>query len=286
MPKILEKKQLSDEVFLIRVHAPLIAEERKPGQFVIIQVDIEYGERVPLTIADADIADGTITLVFQTVGKTTHLLAELNVGDNIPVVAGPLGNPTHIERFGTVGCVGGGIGIAPLYPIAKAMKEAGNRLIIIMGAREKKLLIFEDMMKPLADELIICTDDGSYGQKGFVTEPLREVCARTPKPDLVVAIGPAIMMKNCAEVTCPFGIKTIVSLNTIMIDGTGMCGSCRITVGSKTRFVCVDGPEFDGHQVNFDNVLKRLTIYKNEEMQAHEQYHKCRLETVLAGKNP
>jgi ferredoxin--NADP+ reductase len=284
MAKIVEKKQLSDEVFLMRVYAPLIAEERKAGQFVILQVNLDYGERIPLTIADANTEDGTITIVFQTVGKTTHLLADLNVGDDIPVLVGPLGNPTHIEHFGTVVGVGGGVGIAPLYPIAKALKEAGNRLIIILGAREKKLLLFEEQMKPLADELIICTDDGSYGRKGFVTEPLKEVCARVPHPDLVVAIGPAIMMKNCTEITRPLGIKTIVSLNTIMIDGTGMCGSCRITAGNKTKFVCVDGPEFDGHQVDFDNLLKRLAIYKKEETLAHEQYHKCKLAEIVAEK--
>ncbi len=278
MNRILSKKKLSEDVYQMRVEAPLIASERRPGQFVIVQLDNDYGERIPLTIADADIREGTITLIFQAVGRTTHKLAEREVGDPIASVLGPLGKPTHIERFGTVVCVGGGIGVAPLYPIVKGMKEAGNRLVVIIGARTRPLVILEEEMRAVADELIVCTDDGSYGRKALVTGPLQEVCGRMPKPDLAVAIGPPIMMKFCAETTRPFGVPTVVSLNTIMIDGTGMCGGCRVTVGGKTRFVCVDGPEFDGHQVDFDNMMKRLRAYKSAEDEAH---HRCHLEMEM-----
>ena len=273
MNKIIYKEQLSDEVFLMRISAPLIASERKPGQFVIVQVDSNFGERIPLTIADADTKEGSITLIFQTVGKTTHKLAELNCGNAVENVLGPLGNPTHIEKVGTVVCVGGGIGVAPLYPITKGMKEAGNKIIVIIGARNKSLIIWEEKMRTLADEMIVCTDDGSYGRKALVTEPLKEICSRPPTPDMAVAIGPPIMMKFCAETTRPFNIPTIVSLNTIMIDGTGMCGGCRVTVGGETKFVCVDGPEFDGHKVDFDNMMKRLGAYRDFEQKAHEQCH-------------
>ena len=275
MNKILEKVQLSDEVYRIVVEAPLIAEERKPGQFVIVQRDADFSERIPLTIADADTAKGTITMVFQTVGGSTHKLALLNEGECIANILGPLGRPTHIEKVGTVVCVGGGIGVAPLYPIAQGMKEAGNKLIVIMGARNKSLLIMEDKMKAIADELIVVTDDGSYGRKALVTEPLKELCEKNPKPDQAVIIGPSIMMKFCVETTRPFAVPTLVSLNTIMIDGTGMCGGCRVTVGGKTKFVCVDGPEFDGHQVDFNNMLLRMSAYKEIETAAH---HKCHLD--------
>ncbi|OGV57668.1 MAG: ferredoxin-NADP reductase [Lentisphaerae bacterium RIFOXYA12_FULL_48_11] len=280
MNKIIEKTILSADVVQMKVHAPLLAEERKPGQFVIVQINSDFGERIPLTIADADVKSGTITLVFQTVGKTTHNLAEMKVGDSIENLLGPLGRPTHIEKFGTIVCVGGGIGVAPLHPIAEGMKKAGNRMIIIIGARNKELLIMENRMKELADELIICTDDGSYGRKCLVTEPLKEICGRSEKPDLAVAIGPPIMMRFCAQTTLPFNVPTVVSLNTIMIDGTGMCGGCRVTVGGKTKFVCVDGPEFDGHQVDFENMIKRLGAYKNHESRAHK---KCHLELAAKG---
>jgi ferredoxin/flavodoxin---NADP+ reductase len=273
MNTILDKKQLSEEVFQMRIAAPLIAEERKPGQFVILQLDSDFGERIPLTIADADPREGSITIIFQTVGKTTHNLAEMRVGEKVQNLVGPLGKPTHIENFGTVVCVGGGIGVAPLHPLAKGMKEAGNRVIIIMGARNKSLLVLEENMRAIADELILCTDDGSVGRKALVTAPLKEFCERTPPPDLVVAIGPPVMMKFCAETTRPFAVPTVVSLNTIMIDGTGMCGGCRVTVGGRTKFVCVDGPEFDGHQVDFDNMMKRLGAYKAHEDHAHEKCH-------------
>ncbi len=273
MHKIMYKEQLSEEVFLIRADAPLIAQNRKAGQFVIIQIESEYDERIPLTIADANPMEGWIQLIFQTVGATTHKLATLNTGDYIQNILGPLGNPTHIEKVGEVICVGGGIGVAPLYPIAQAFKQAGNKLIIIMGARTKNLLILEKEMKLLADEMIICTDDGSYGRKCLVTEPLKEVCARSSPPNLAVAIGPAIMIKFCCAVTKNFSIPTIVSLNTIMVDGTGMCGGCRVTVGNETKFVCVDGPEFDGHKVDFDGMIKRLKAYKKIEDEKHHECH-------------
>ena len=272
---IVEKTPLSNDVFLMKVKAPLIAEKHCPGQFVVLQLDTDFGERIPLTIAGADKDNGTITLIFQVVGKTTHNLADLNEGDKIENLLGPLGNPTHIENFGTVVCVGGGIGVAPLYPIVKGMKEAGNRVIGIIGARNKDLLILEDQMKESCDELIVCTDDGSYGRKCLVTEPLKELCEKEEQPSMVVAIGPPIMMKFCAETTRPYNVPTVVSLNTIMIDGTGMCGGCRVTVGDKTKFVCVDGPEFDGHQVDFDNMMKRLGAYKKQETCARG---KCRMD--------
>jgi ferredoxin--NADP+ reductase len=279
--RILFKQQLAADVYLMRVEAPLIAAERQAGQFVIVQLDESFGERIPLTIADADAAEGSITLVFQAVGKTTHNLADLEVGQSIRCVLGPLGRPTHIEKFGAVVCVGGGIGVAPLHPIVRAMKDAGNRLVVIMGARNRELVIMEDRMRALADELIVCTDDGSYGRKALVSAPLKEVCERVPKPDLAVAIGPPIMMKVCADVTRPYGVPTVVSLNTIMIDGTGMCGGCRVTVGKETKFVCVDGPEFDGHQVDFDNMMKRLRAYRKQEDVAH---HQCHLDRELQHK--
>ena len=278
MHKILAKKQLSDDVYMMRLDAPHIARERLPGQFVILQLDNEFGERIPLTIADADPKEGSITIIFQAVGKTTHNLADKSVGGTVQSVLGPLGEPTHIEKFGTVVCVGGGIGVAPLHPIAKGMKAAGNKVIIIVGARNKGLVILEEQMRAIADEFIVCTDDGSYGRKCLVTEPLKEVCGRLPKPDLAVAIGPPIMMKFCAEATRPFGVHTLVSLNTIMVDGTGMCGGCRVTVGGETKFVCVDGPEFDGHKVDFDNMMKRLKAYRKHEDHAH---HKCHLDAEV-----
>jgi ferredoxin--NADP+ reductase len=281
--KIIAKRQLSQDVFMMRVSAPLIASERRPGQFVILSVDGDYGERIPLTIADADADEGSVTLVFQRVGHTTDTLAELDVGDTLAALVGPLGCPTHIENFGTAVCVGGGIGVAPMHPIVQGLRAAGNRIVTIIGARSKDLVILEDEMRALSDELIVCTDDGSYGRKALVTEPLREVCERDPKPDIVVAIGPPIMMKFCAETTRPFSIDTVVSLNTIMVDGTGMCGGCRVTVGDETKFVCVDGPEFDGHKVDFDGMMKRLQAYKAQEDEAHDRWHaehECKLDAV------
>ncbi len=275
MYKIVKKLQLSENVFRMDIEAPLIAAERKAGQFIILQVNTEYGERVPLTIADADPVAGTITIIFQTVGATTMKLAKLNEGDSLPALLGPLGKPTHVEKRGHVVCVGGGIGVAPMHPIAQAMKAAGNKVTIIMGARNKELLIMEEEMRKIADELIIVTDDGSYGRKGLVTEPLKELCeSENNKPDEAIVIGPPIMMKFCALTTKPYNVPTVASLNTIMIDGTGMCGGCRITVGGETKFVCVDGPEFDAHQVDFDQMMKRLSAYKQQEERARD--HVCR----------
>ncbi len=277
--KIISKKQLSENVFQMDVQAPLVAAARKAGQFVIVSVDVDKGERIPLTIAGADVQKGTIRLIFQRVGKATAQMAELQVGDAMGYVAGPLGQPTHIEKFGTVVCVRGGIGNAPLLPIAEAMKQAGNSIISILGARTKDLVILEDDFKALSDEVIIVTDDGSYGRKALVTEPLKEVCSRSQKPHLVVVIGPTIMMKFCCDVTKQLNVPTQVSLNTIMVDGTGMCGGCRVEVGGKTKFVCVDGPEFDGHLVKFEAMMKRMSAYKALEQKAFEQFksHTCKI---------
>ena len=278
MNKIISKKQLSDNVFQMTFEAPLIARERKAGQFIILMIDEQLGERIPLTIADADAAKGTVTIIFQTVGATTLKLARFNEGDTLPAVLGPLGKPTAIHqpkdgKPGRIVCVGGGIGVAPMHPIAQAMKAAGNDVTIIMGARTKELFVMEEEMRAIAgDKLILMTDDGSSGRKGLVTEPLKELC-EAGAVDEVIAIGPPIMMKFCAKTTEPFGVKTVASLNTIMIDGTGMCGGCRVTVGGETKFVCVDGPEFDAHKVDWDLMTKRMGAFKPEETKAKE--HVC-----------
>ena len=256
--KIIAIDQLSENVFRAEIEAADISRSRKPGQFIILSLNNEYSERIPLTIAGADAEKGTITLIWQRVGKTTAEMADMKAHDEIMNIVGPLGRPTEIENFGTVVCVGGGIGNAPLLPIAAALKEAGNRILTVIGARNKKLLILEDEFRAISDEIVVTTDDGSYGRKALVTEPLAEFCSRDPKPDHAFAIGPAIMMKFCCETTRKFNVPTTVSLNTIMIDGTGMCGGCRVEVGGKAKFVCVDGPEFDGHLVNFDLMMKRL----------------------------
>jgi ferredoxin--NADP+ reductase len=261
---IIQKEQLSADVYSMWIHAPLIAEERQAGQFIILQIDDQFGERIPLTIADADPEKGAVRIIFQAVGASTRKLAQMNPGDELPVFLGPLGKPTHIEKKGTVVCVGGGIGVAPMHPIAQAMKKAGNKVIVIMGARTKELLILEKEMAAIADELIICTDDGSYGRKALVTEPLKEVCEREQIAECVT-IGPPAMMKFCALTTLPFAVPTTASLNSIMIDGTGMCGGCRVLVGGKIKFVCVDGPEFDAHQVDFDNLMKRNRAFVKRE---------------------
>lgn len=277
---IKEKRQLSDNVFFMKIDAPLIARERKAGQFIILMVDEEAGERIPLTIADADETAGTISIIFQTVGATTMKLSRLEPGDSLAAVLGPLGRPTDIrgangEKPGHVVCVGGGIGVAPMHPIAQALKAAGNRVTIIMGARNKSLFVMEDEMRRIVgDDLILMTDDGSSGRKGLVTEPLKELC-ESGAVDEVIAIGPPIMMKFCALTTRPYGVKTVASLNTIMIDGTGMCGGCRVSVGGKTKFVCVDGPEFDAHQVDWDLMLKRMGAFKPQEAAARD--HVCNL---------
>ncbi|MFW5693926.1 MAG: sulfide/dihydroorotate dehydrogenase-like FAD/NAD-binding protein [Alkalispirochaeta sp.] len=282
MNTIVDKQQLSSDVFRITFEAPYIAEARKAGQFIILQLDENFGERIPLTIADADPTAGTVTIIFQAVGKTTIKLSRYEVGQSITNVLGPLGTPTHIEKFGTAVCVGGGIGVAPMHPIVQAVKNAGNRVITIMGARTKELLILEDEMNHWSDETIICTDDGSYGRKDLVTVPLKELC-EAGVPDIVFAIGPPIMMKFVAETTRPFGVKTMVSLNTIMVDGTGMCGGCRVTVGDETKFVCLDGPEFDGHLVDFDNMMARQKAYKKQESIALDS---CRVGGIGAPAEP
>ena len=324
--KIVRKSQLSENVFRMTLEAPLIARERKAGQFIILRCDAEWGERIPLTIADADETAGTIDIIFQSVGVSTKRLSLMNEGDILPDLVGPLGKPTEIcssmrsrgdalvshsryndsagaasaghctpsdSRYndsagaasaghctpsdprGHVVVVGGGIGVAPAHPIAQAMKAAGNRVTVIMGARTKELVIMEDEMRKVADELIVVTDDGSYGRKGLVTEPLKEIIEsannQNNRIDEVVVVGPPVMMKFCALATKPFGVKTIASLNAIMIDGTGMCGGCRVTVGGETKFVCVDGPEFDAHEVDFDGFISRLGAFREE-----EQEHRCR----------
>lgn len=259
MNKIIEKEHFSEKVVKLVIEAPMIARSRRPGNFVIVIVD-EKGERIPLTIADADPVAGTITLVIQAIGDSTRRICSLNPGDSLQDVVGPLGRPTHIENFGTVVCCGGGVGVAPLLPIIKAMKEAGNKVISVLAARSKDLIILEKQVAEHSDEVIIMTDDGSYGIKGLVTDGVESVINRE-KVDMVVTIGPAIMMKFVSLLTKKYDVPTVASLNTIMVDGTGMCGACRVTVGGKTRFVCVDGPEFDAHQVDFDEMMMRLRSY-------------------------
>lgn len=277
MFKIIEKKQLSAGVFYMKVEAPEIARNRNAGQFVIVQVELDFGERVPLTIADANAEEGWIALVFQAVGATTYKLSLMEKGQELPAVLGPLGNPSKIEKYdnGPVVVVGGGFGVAPCYPIVKAHKAIGNKVIMIIAARTKDLLIYVDEMRKVADEVIIMTDDGSEGRKGVATIPLKEICESQTPPAEVVAIGPPIMMKFCELTTREFNVKTTVSLNTIMIDGTGMCGGCRVSVGGQTKFVCVDGPEFDAHLVDWDNMMMRMKSFKNRET---EDFHKCKLQ--------
>ncbi|MEW6069930.1 MAG: sulfide/dihydroorotate dehydrogenase-like FAD/NAD-binding protein [Candidatus Thermoplasmatota archaeon] len=266
MSKIIRKEPLATNTKLFELEAQLIAKKSLPGQFVILRLN-EQGERIPLTIADYEREKGTITIVVQEVGKSTYQLGKMEVGDRILDVIGPLGTPSEIENFGTVVCVGGGVGIAPIYPITRALKEKGNKIISIIGARSKDLLFWEDKMREVSNELIVTTDDGSYGKKGVVTEPLKEILERE-KIDRAIAIGPPIMMKFVAKTTLSFGVKTIVSLNPIMVDGTGMCGACRCSIGGKTKFACVDGPEFDAHQVDFDLLMNRLRVYLDEEKKA------------------
>ncbi len=269
MFKITKKEVLSESITLFDIHAEDIAQKARPGNFFMLRIN-EQGERVPLTIADFDRDRGTITAVFQEVGKTTHDLAKLEEGEYVTDVIGPLGNHSHIEVFGNVICVGGGVGIAPVYPITRALKEAGNKVTSIIGARTKSLLFWEEKMRAVSDDLIIATDDGSHGMKAVVTIPLEEIL-KNGNVDLVVAIGPPIMMKFVCKTTEKYGVKTIVSLNSIMIDATGMCGGCRVEVGGETKFTCVDGPEFDGHQVDFDLLMSRLQTYHPEEKRAMEQ---------------
>ncbi len=270
MNKIVEKEYFSDNVVKIVVDAPRIAKARQAGHFVIVRVG-EKGERIPLTIASSSVENGTITLVVQTVGVSSEKLASLEVGDYITDVVGPLGQATHVEKVGTVLACGGGVGVAPLLPIVEAFKKAGNKVVTILAARTKDLIILEKQMREFSDEVIIMTDDGSYGNKGLVTDGIKKVVERE-KVNLSVVIGPAIMMKFAALTTKQYDVPTLASLNTIMVDGTGMCGACRISVGGKTKFVCIDGPEFDAHQVDFDEMLLRLNGYKEIEQKALEDY--------------
>ena len=271
MYKILLREDLTPNTHLFKVAAPGVARKAQAGQFVVVRID-ERGERIPLTIADWDRDAGSVTIVFMEVGTTTARLALLKAGDAITDLVGPLGVPTYIEKFGTVVCVAGGVGAAPIAPIGRALKNAGNKIISILGARSKDLIFWEDRLRSFSDQLIVTTDDGTYGRKGVVTEPLKELLESGEKIARVIAIGPAVMMKFCCKTTEPFGVKTIVSLNSIMVDGTGMCGCCRVEVDGVTKFACVDGPEFDGHQVDWDLLLARQRIYLDEEKHSFERW--------------
>ena len=275
MNEIVEKRQLAPSVTLFKLYVPDIAKKAKPGQFVVLRVD-DYAERIPLTIADFNREEGLVTVIFQVVGTSTQKMDKFEQGQAVLDVVGPLGKPSHIEKFGTVICVGGGVGVAPVYPIAKALYEKGNEVINIIGARTKEMLILEEEMRAISSELFVTTDDGTYGHHGFVTDVLKKLIAEKKRIDLVIGIGPVIMMKAVVEVTRPHNIHTVVSLNTIMVDGTGMCGCCRATVGGETKFVCVDGPEFDGHKVEFNELILRGKMYNREERRAMWD-HKCKL---------
>jgi ferredoxin--NADP+ reductase len=274
MYPILSKEHLAPNIHLFKVHAPAVARKARAGQFIILRID-ERGERIPLTIADWDVEEGSVTIVFMEVGKTTRQLTTLEVGDSITNFVGPLGKASDIAKFGTVVCVAGGFATAVVVPIAHALKEAGNKVISIMGARSKELLFWEDRLHHASHQLIVTTDDGSFGRGGMVTEPLKELL-QAPEPiDRVIAIGPTLMMRACAQTTREFGVKTIVSLNPIMVDGTGMCGCCRVSIADETKFACVDGPEFDAHQVDWELLLSRQRTYHTEEKKALETYE-CR----------
>lgn len=275
MYKIISKQELSSGIFQMEIEAPQIAKKVQSGQFVILRIN-EEGERIPLTVADYDREKGLIKIIFQAVGLSTKLLGNMKENDYILDFVGPLGKRSEISSgLGTVVCIGGGIGVAPIYPVAKAMKEAGNKVISIIGARSKDILIMEEDIKKVSDEVLVTTDDGSYGIHGFVTDALKQIVDRGDKPAVVYAIGPVVMMRSVVKATKMSGIKTVVSLNPIMIDGTGMCGCCRVTVGDETRFACVDGPEFDGHLVDFEELMMRLTMYREEEARAKD--HSCRI---------
>ena len=271
MFKILQKQELSENITLFDIDAKDIAKKAEPGNFILLKIH-EQGERIPLTIADFDRVKGTLTIVFHKVGKTNYHLGTLNEGDFISDIVGPLGTPSHIENLGKVVCIGGGVGIAPVYPVTRALKHAGNSVYSIIGARSKSLLFWEDKMRDVSDELIVTTDDGSYGRKTVVTVPLEELLKENKDIKLVVAIGPAIMMKFVCKTTEKYNVKTVVSLNSIMVDGTGMCGGCRVDVGGETKFCCVDGPEFDGHKVNFDLLMERQKMYLEDEKEALRIY--------------
>ncbi len=279
MAKILEKKLIREpDVFYFKLEAPLLSQKAKPGQFVIIRANVE-GERIPISLADINPEDNSISLIIMVVGKTSGELSRLEVGGDLLDLCGPLGEPTHIENYGKVVLVGGGFGVAPLYPIAKAMKAAGNNVVTIMGARSADLLIYEDEMKAVCDKVIVTTDDGSKGHKGLVTDALKEEI-ETNGCDFALAVGPSIMMKFVALTTKPYNIKTMVSLNPIMVDGTGMCGGCRVSIGGKNMFACTDGPEFDGHEVDWDLLLQRQKTYLDEEAVSFEQWKKKHPEAV------
>jgi ferredoxin/flavodoxin---NADP+ reductase len=280
--KILKKQILSDVTKLMVVEAPRIARKAQPGQFLIVRVH-EKGERIPLTIADFDRDAGTVTMIFQEVGKSTMQMGQLEEGDELPTVVGPLGHATEIKDYGTIVCVAGGVGIAPMYPITRALKEAGNHVISIIGARTQQYVFWEDRMREVSDEIVVCTDDGSYGRKALVTEPLKELLEDEARSiDHIWAIGPTIMMKFVALTSEPFAVPTTVSLNTIMVDGTGMCGGCRVALDDGPKFVCVDGPEFDGHKVHWDNLISRVQFYKTQEHEAVERWEEhCKLAGIL-----
>ncbi|MBI5493272.1 MAG: sulfide/dihydroorotate dehydrogenase-like FAD/NAD-binding protein [Deltaproteobacteria bacterium] len=271
MFEIIEKVELAHTVYQFKIKAPLIAKKRRAGQFVVLRMN-ELGERIPLTIVDSDENGGTITIIVQEVGKSTAILGDMGKGDMILDVVGPLGHPTHIENFGVSVCVGGGIGTAPVLPIARALKAAGNKVISIMGARTKSLLILENEMRGASDEIYVTTDDGSYGHHGFVTQVLQNLINEGMKIGCVVGIGPVPMMRAVSNVTRPYNILTMVSLNPIMVDGTGMCGACRVTIAGKNKFVCVDGPEFNGHGVDYDELILRNRSYLKEEKMAMEEF--------------
>ncbi|MDI6731126.1 MAG: sulfide/dihydroorotate dehydrogenase-like FAD/NAD-binding protein [Candidatus Margulisbacteria bacterium] len=278
MNRIIQKNKINENIFRIVIDAPHIARAAKPGQFVVV-VPTEKAERIPLTIADFDREKGTITIIFQIVGATTKVLDSIPAGGEIAHLLGPLGTPSHIENYGTVVVIGGGVGIAEIYPAVKALKAIGNEVITVIGARNRDLLIFQNELSVVSCQLLVTTDDGSAGRKGFVSDELKDIIASGKKIDLVLAVGPVPMMRVCCEVTKPHGIKTVVSLNPIMLDATGMCGACRVQVGGKTKFACVDGPEFDGHQVDFADLVARLKPFKDMEKRALD--HVCRL---LGGK--
>ena len=285
--EIVTRQDFSDVTYLLEVRHPLMAKAAKPGQFVIV-MEHEHGERIPLTIADFDRERGTITLVIQAVGKTTREMQQnCRVGTRLFAMVGPMGIPSHLGAAKKVVCVGGGLGVAPVYPQARAYKQAGAYVIGVLGFRNKALMFWEDKFRAVCDELIVCTDDGSAGIKGLVTEGIRQAIEKHPDIDEVVAIGPPVMMKGCAEATRPHGIKTTVSLNPVMVDGTGMCGGCRVKIGETIKFACVDGPDFDGHQVDFDDLMKRLGRYKPTEKLALEVFNdSCRIRNAVPAIDP
>jgi ferredoxin--NADP+ reductase len=274
MYRIIEKQDLTPTIKLMKVDAPAIARKAQAGQFIILRLH-DHAERIPLTIADYNRDEGTITIVFQIVGKSTEELATLKDGDSILNFAGPLGDPSEIENYGTVVCIGGGVGVAPIFPITRSLRQAGNRIISIIGARSDSLLFYESEMRSVSDEFQVMTDDGTRGRKGLVTGPLEDILKSENKIDLVFAVGPVVMMRAVAELTGRYAVRTIVSLNPVMVDGTGMCGCCRVSVGGATKFACVDGPDFDAHQVDFEELLMRQRTYHTEEQAASEHYHQC-----------